>query len=600
MINVNQITSMLRRLQPDTALQKYAEMHKNDPYVMALAMSEFNRRKQMRQGAQANAPEQPKVVDQAIQSMAAPMPEDVGIGQLPAGDMNFADGGIVAFDGGGKVERYQSGGQPPGPYGGLTGRPLTGKTGYEGMGPGEFFSTIYTQALRKLGLTDKKFALTPAEKRAAQAEANKIAATQGTSYEELYGPARSTVVTTPEFRSAGAAPAAAAPGAAAPAANAGPGTSGPRRNTGTPPPTAPAGAGAGTSTSSLLRAPVVPPESAFKPDYSLFPTSEEARAEMANVRPDPSKVVDPYGEERQNITNMAALLNEQALSAHDREVKARGVLGEKEEARYKARGEKLDKQEKDLGLMSLVEAGFAIMSGESPYALKNIGAGATIGFKSYKQGLDKLDAARDRVDEGLARLEIARRSEGIMNAQQRSALVREGNNMLLKGMESSVNAMDKYWGVAKDDAVRAATAGLNARMERAKTAAQDARTAGEQANALQREAMGQTGANLRQLASNESAQQVARTNASRNAGEAYENNMARLLETVRKNIADEAKEMFPFDPAARSKYQRDQFALAVQKNPSLAKYLGVAGGGGAPSGADIRFDEKTGQFVPLR
>ena len=38
MINVNQITSMLRRLQPDTALQEYAKANKDNPYIMALAM----------------------------------------------------------------------------------------------------------------------------------------------------------------------------------------------------------------------------------------------------------------------------------------------------------------------------------------------------------------------------------------------------------------------------------------------------------------------------------------------------------------------------------------------------------------------------------
>lgn len=115
MINVQQITSQLARL-PDQALQQYAQMHKNDPYIMALALSESNRRKQMREGAQMAAPEQPKVVDQEIANMAAPMPEDVGIAQLPAGEMEFADGGIVAFDEGGSVERYQDRGLVrPGP-----------------------------------------------------------------------------------------------------------------------------------------------------------------------------------------------------------------------------------------------------------------------------------------------------------------------------------------------------------------------------------------------------------------------------------------------------------------------------------------------------
>jgi len=61
MINVNQITSQLARM-PDQALQQYAAMHKNDPYTISLALSESNRRKQLRnasQGAQGMQP-QPK------------------------------------------------------------------------------------------------------------------------------------------------------------------------------------------------------------------------------------------------------------------------------------------------------------------------------------------------------------------------------------------------------------------------------------------------------------------------------------------------------------------------------------------------------------
>jgi hypothetical protein len=109
MINVNQITSRLASM-PDQALQQYAAMHKNDPYVMALALSESNRRKQMRQGAQMQAPQQPKVVDQEIAGMAQPMPEDTGIGQLPAPNMqSMAEGGIVAFEDGGEVPGYAEG-----------------------------------------------------------------------------------------------------------------------------------------------------------------------------------------------------------------------------------------------------------------------------------------------------------------------------------------------------------------------------------------------------------------------------------------------------------------------------------------------------------
>ncbi len=116
MMNIEQITTRLAKL-PDQALQQYAAMHKNDPYIIALAVSESNRRKQMRQAAQGaqGEMEPPTVVDQDIAEMApaAPqqmMPEDTGIAQLPVGEMEFAGGGIVAFADGGDVERYQVGG----------------------------------------------------------------------------------------------------------------------------------------------------------------------------------------------------------------------------------------------------------------------------------------------------------------------------------------------------------------------------------------------------------------------------------------------------------------------------------------------------------
>jgi hypothetical protein len=102
MINIEQITARLAKL-PDQALQQYAMMHKEDPYIMALAVSESNRRKQIRAAGQVQAQEQPKVADQALMDMAPQQsPDEAGIAGLAAGDMNFADGGIV--------EHYQVGG----------------------------------------------------------------------------------------------------------------------------------------------------------------------------------------------------------------------------------------------------------------------------------------------------------------------------------------------------------------------------------------------------------------------------------------------------------------------------------------------------------
>lgn len=123
MINVNQITRMLARMElPD--LQNYAAMHKNDPYIVSLAMSVANTKKQaeVAKNGLAGLQPQPKVVDQEIAQMMAPqmppqqqmppqmaqqqLPENIGIGQLPAQNMQgMADGGIVGYAEGG-VPRF--------------------------------------------------------------------------------------------------------------------------------------------------------------------------------------------------------------------------------------------------------------------------------------------------------------------------------------------------------------------------------------------------------------------------------------------------------------------------------------------------------------
>jgi len=98
-------------MMPDPALQQFAQMHKQDPYMVSLALSESNRRKKIRTAAQGQAGSvpQPKVVDAAIQGMTpapapAPMvaqtrlPENQGIAQIPTPNMQgLADGGIAGY-----------------------------------------------------------------------------------------------------------------------------------------------------------------------------------------------------------------------------------------------------------------------------------------------------------------------------------------------------------------------------------------------------------------------------------------------------------------------------------------------------------------------
>lgn len=101
-IDQRDVSSTLRFMD-DRALQQYAAMHKNDPYIFPLAFQESQNRQRLRmsQQRQAGAQPQPKVADQALAQMAPQqLPEDVGIGALPAPNMTMAaEGGIMGYEG---------------------------------------------------------------------------------------------------------------------------------------------------------------------------------------------------------------------------------------------------------------------------------------------------------------------------------------------------------------------------------------------------------------------------------------------------------------------------------------------------------------------
>lgn len=130
--NADATTRMLIGLKMKGQLGQYVSQHKNDPNLVALA-SFVNNLDDTAKAMQHAGP-QPTVVDQEIAKMsphAAPqqmaqqqqqsmLPEDTGIAQLPAENIQgMAGGGIVAFEEGGKVPRFQVGGTSQALPGGL-------------------------------------------------------------------------------------------------------------------------------------------------------------------------------------------------------------------------------------------------------------------------------------------------------------------------------------------------------------------------------------------------------------------------------------------------------------------------------------------------
>lgn len=101
--NVTQLTSKLATLN-DQQLQQYAQMHQEDAYVLALAVSEKNRRAALRNSAQAQQAPQGTVADQEVAEMA---PAGISTLEAPAIDeLGMAGGGVIGYAGGGEASGF--------------------------------------------------------------------------------------------------------------------------------------------------------------------------------------------------------------------------------------------------------------------------------------------------------------------------------------------------------------------------------------------------------------------------------------------------------------------------------------------------------------
>jgi hypothetical protein len=384
MINVNNITSTLAKL-PDQALQQYAMMHKNDPYVMSLAVSESNRRKEMRaaQGAQGGTQEQPKVVDAAVAEMAPqaqPMPEDSGIGQLPAGDMEFAGGGILAFAAGDLIP----GPANPDPRRGAN-YPQYGRMPSPPMSDAERAEFERKKEMGGLGLAyewlssinERKDALDVARKEKAQVP-------QQTS--EAADARRRFAKTDPRLNTPGSMP-----------------MVGTTTKTGTPDTTS---MGADMASGIRQVAPVAPVAA------TAAPVEMDIAGKLAALKPfykdiDNTKaegIAAAQGKKevdfaKKNVTDEKKLQEEM------------GAYGAGKEKRLKEREGKLEKDEKSNYGLAFLEAGLAMMGGESPNAFANISKGALQGMGGYKKGLASLNDRKDKLFDAYDALEDAQRSD---------------------------------------------------------------------------------------------------------------------------------------------------------------------------------------------
>lgn len=357
--NMGEVNTLTDRLamMPDSQLPRLAQQYKGDAITLSLILGEKNRRDRVRNSmkAQAGAQPQPKVNDQIVASMQPQLPEDVGIGALPAPNMErMADGGITGYGddaellyhnepvmrmAGGGVARYADQGLVRSPLAFLNPSDL-----WSGV------SRVFSEGIDPVAAEQRR-----------QAALRKLS----TPPEETVG--------TPEFAAAQEAlrTKTTAEGRALPgeAPKGGLGDIAPKT---TPPaaqaqPAAPAGPNMGSIKEQYLK------------DVEKFaPKSETAEDYTAKRKA-------MLGEEGQALSKYEAKLLAQEAAAP----------GEKDQAFW----------------MAITQAGLAAAAGSSPHALKNIAEGFGTGLAGYKEALKEFKKAEQERTKAIAEIEQARRAE---------------------------------------------------------------------------------------------------------------------------------------------------------------------------------------------
>jgi hypothetical protein len=477
MLNVNELTSQMAKMS-DAQLRQYAQLHKTDPYTLALAASESKRRAQLRAAGQQQAAQQPTVADQALAQMGAPapmppqaqpqpqLPEQQGIGMLPAQNVEgMADGGIAGYDDQ-FVDSYADA------YAG------GGIVAFAGEGPslvGQGFRRDQMIPAPRSNSFNQLIATRMGEA-SAQDTADEIARLENILSTTPFGPqrqfaeqrlaqlGRAKPVVLEQFQAP--PPEAKEPGYAVKGKKKGEPSSYPApidegnvytpRTTMAPDTFAPYNTtdvgrnaaarrpGAGTTTKDG--------KAGTTPAPDFVPSKPSSLTDQFNIM----KGLMPSGAEYDTL----AAETEAGFAKRAREREAsrpkdkaytglEALLGKEEE---KAKG----KEARNLN-MALINAGLAIAGGKSQYALQNIAEGAQVGTKQYQEGLEKLEAAAIERRKQAAMIEEARRAEARGDWKEAEAFRQQAFEAGLGIKRDKIGAIAKITG----DSLKAATERVN-------------------------------------------------------------------------------------------------------------------------------------------
>jgi hypothetical protein len=557
-INVNQITSMLERLSPEQ-LQAFAQANKSSAVMLPLAIEESNRRKKIyaaQQATQGMQP-QPKVADAAIAQMGAqPMPEQMGIGQLPAQNMQqMADGGIAGYDGydeggttygqdpvmmmaEGGVARYQAGGGAQSLTGDIPGF-VAGTSIFQTQPRTAEDEPLFRRWAREFGESTEAKRVQEARVRAMKgqplsaadqariANADKTKAAADTSAQDMaqFDAASNLYMTERAAQQAAAKPKPAAPAAAK--ADTG------RKVSGIG---APAARPAAPEPSAAARYAATQKEMGLGDREAV----DDSRAGLAAAM-------------RKTVKDEEA--------EFEKDVAARGEAFKGREERLAKREAGLSKQKDETAGLALLEAGLAIMSTPGKLA-EAVGKGAQAGLKTYSAGLAQLRAAQEKMDDARDQIEEFRRNEANMTAKERRQFKSQINRTETEIEKMGVEAAEKMYGYKREDAKSVFAASTQERLtdkeiQGRKEAAQIAAGPGYERNQM-----------LRAAQADETKKQAE-----------FGKLQAKVMDTLSKDTNYQMA-----NPTMQSVMYTNALRQAVSSNPFLAMHASGIGFSAAPTG----------------
>jgi hypothetical protein len=137
------------------------------------------------------------------------------------------------------------------------------------------------------------------------------------------------------------------------------------------------------------------------------------------------------------------------LAATKRDQEGMGPPGVEREKRQKAQEKALEGAEGKNFNMALIEAGLAIMAGNSANAFENIGKGAMVGTKAYTTGMERIQNRKEKLDESIMALDELRYSTAKVDKKE----LRDREAAVNKARQATITALAAVTGKEAETAV---------------------------------------------------------------------------------------------------------------------------------------------------